>query len=82
VDELRAAVRNAAGTTPQEVILTTRMNQAKALLAESELPVAVIAREVGYEDPAYFSRLFSTRVGQPPRMFRRIGSITGPRSSF
>jgi AraC-like DNA-binding protein len=82
VDELRAAVRNAAGTTPQEVILTTRMNQAKALLAESDLPVAVIAREVGYEDPAYFSRLFSARVGQPPRTFRRIGSITGPRSSF
>jgi AraC-like DNA-binding protein len=82
VDELRAAVRNAAGTTPQEVILTTRMNQAKALLAESDLPVAVIAREVGYEDPAYFSRLFSARVGHAPRTFRQIGSITGPRSSF
>jgi transcriptional regulator GlxA family with amidase domain len=82
VDELRAEVRNAAGTTPQEVILTTRINQAKALLAESDLPVAVIAREVGYDDPAYFSRLFSARVGQAPRTFRRIGSLTGPRSSF
>ncbi|MFI5713525.1 AraC family transcriptional regulator [Kribbella sp. NPDC051620] len=82
VDELRAATRSASGSTPQEVILTTRMNQAKALLAESDLPVAVVAREIGYDDPAYFSRLFSARVGQAPRTFRRIGSISGPRSSF
>jgi AraC-like DNA-binding protein len=82
VDELRAATRRATASTPQEVILTTRMNEAKALLAESDLPVAVVAREVGYDDPAYFSRLFSTRVGQAPRTFRRIGSINGPGSSF
>lgn len=81
VDELRAAARR-AGSTPQEVILTTRMNQAKALLAESELPIALVAREVGYDDPAYFSRLFSARVGQAPSTFRRIGSLSGRRSSF
>lgn len=75
VEELRTATRRAAAATPQEVILTTRMNEAKALLAESGLPVAVVAREVGYDDPAYFSRLFSARVGQAPRTFRRIGSI-------
>jgi len=82
VEELRAATRQASASTPQEVILTTRMNEAKALLAESDLPVAAVAREVGYEDPAYFSRLFSARVGQAPRTFRQIGSIGGQRSSF
>jgi AraC-like DNA-binding protein len=82
VDALREAVRKATGSTPQEVILTTRLNEAKALLAESDLPVATIARQVGYDDPAYFSRLFTARVGQPPRTFRRIGSISPPRSSF
>lgn len=82
VEELRAATRQASASTPQEVILTTRMNEAKALLAETDLPVAAVAREVGYDDPAYFSRLFSARVGQAPRTFRRIGSIGGLRSSF
>ncbi|GAA1558497.1 helix-turn-helix domain-containing protein [Kribbella sancticallisti] len=82
VDGLREAVRSATGSTPQEVILTTRLNEAKALLAESDLPVAAIARRVGYDDPAYFSRLFSARVGQAPRTFRRIGSISPPSSSF
>ncbi|MEV8374840.1 AraC family transcriptional regulator [Kribbella sp. NPDC056861] len=81
IDDLRATTRQ-TGSTPQEVILTTRINQAKALLAETDLPIAAIARQVGYDDPAYFSRLFSARVGQPPRTFRRIGSISGPRSSF
>ena len=82
VHDLRESVRSAAGVTPQEVILTTRLNTAKALLAESDLPVAAIAREVGYEDPAYFSRLFAARAGQPPRAFRRIGSLAGRKSSF
>ncbi|QNE20713.1 AraC family transcriptional regulator [Kribbella qitaiheensis] len=82
VAELRDAVRKATGSTPQEVVLTARLNEAKTLLAESELPVAVIARQVGYDDPAYFSRLFSTRVGQSPREFRRFGSIAAPISSL
>jgi AraC-like DNA-binding protein len=82
VAELRDAVRLSTGSTPQEVILTTRLNVAKALLAETDLPVAAIARDVGYDDPAYFSRLFTARVGQPPRTFRRIGSPRPPISSF
>ncbi|WP_112246181.1 helix-turn-helix domain-containing protein [Kribbella monticola] len=80
--ELREAVRRATGSTPQEVVLTARLNEAKTLLAESELPVAVIGRQVGYDDPAYFSRLFSARVGQSPREFRRFGSVGGRKSSF
>lgn len=82
VDTLRDTVRKATGSTPQDVILTTRLNEAKALLADSDLPVAAIARQVGYDDPAYFSRLFTTRVGTPPRTFRQIGSISTRRSSF
>jgi AraC-like DNA-binding protein len=80
--ELREAVRRATGSTPQEVVLTARLNEAKTLLAESDLPVAAIARQIGYDDPAYFSRLFSARVGQSPRAFRRFGSIAGRKSSF
>lgn len=82
VTELREAVRRATGSTPQEVVLTARLNEAKTLLAESDLPIATIARQVGYDDPAYFSRLFSARVGQSPREFRRVGSIAGPNSSL
>lgn len=82
VRELREAVRRTTGSTPQELVLTTRLNTAKALLAEEDLSVAAIARRVGYDDPAYFTRLFTARVGLSPRAFRRSGSISGRISSF
>ena len=82
VSELREAVRRTTGSTPQELVLTTRLNTAKALLAEEDLSVATIARRVGYDDPAYFTRLFTARVGLSPRAFRRSGSISGLISSF
>ncbi|MFF2384148.1 AraC family transcriptional regulator [Streptomyces sp. NPDC058108] len=68
--ELRAAVRRAAGRSPKEYLLAVRLGRAKELLAATELPVAAVARRVGYDDPAYFSRLFTRRVGIAPVRFR------------
>ncbi|GAA0596951.1 hypothetical protein GCM10009534_34170 [Kribbella sandramycini] len=82
VRELRDVVRREAGVTPQELVLRTRLSTAKALLVEEELSVAAVARRVGYDDPAYFSRLFTARTGSSPRAFRRSGSIAGAISSF
>ncbi|MFI1887585.1 helix-turn-helix domain-containing protein [Streptomyces jumonjinensis] len=69
--ELRAAVRRGAGCSPKDYLLSLRLGRAKELLAATELPVAAVARRVGYEDPAYFSRLFTRRVGTAPIRFRR-----------
>ncbi|MFG2191080.1 helix-turn-helix domain-containing protein [Streptomyces sp. NPDC048639] len=68
--ELRAAVRRAAGCSPKDYLLGIRLGRAKELLAATELPVAAVARRVGYDDPAYFSRLFTRRVGTAPVRFR------------
>ncbi|HEX6445598.1 MAG TPA: AraC family transcriptional regulator [Streptosporangiales bacterium] len=70
VKALRAAVRAVAGCGPRELVLRVRLNEAKTLLAESHASVARVARMVGYDDPAYFSRLFTRRVGITPRDFR------------
>ena len=40
------------------------------MLDSSDLGVGEIARSVGYEDPLYFSRLFSKTVGSSPRGYR------------
>ncbi|MFE1793688.1 helix-turn-helix domain-containing protein, partial [Streptomyces sp. NPDC059525] len=58
-------------------LLGIRLTRAKELLARTDLPVAGIARRVGYEDPAYFSRLFSRRVGMAPVRFRAQQSVRG-----
>lgn len=76
VSRLRSATRNVSGLTPQKIILGVRLNDAKALLTGSTLTVATIAHRIGYDDPAYFSRLFAARVGVSPREFRNHGTVT------
>ncbi|POX40336.1 AraC family transcriptional regulator [Streptomyces sp. Ru73] len=76
--ELRTAVRRGAGCSPKDYLLGIRLGRAKELLAATELPVAAVARRVGYDDPAYFSRLFTRRVGTAPVRFRRQQGRTVP----
>ncbi|MGW7573721.1 helix-turn-helix domain-containing protein [Streptomyces sp. NPDC054765] len=77
--ELRTAVRRGAGCSPKDYLLGIRLGRAKELLVGTELPVAAVARRVGYDDPAYFSRLFTRRVGTAPVRFRdrQIRSVPG-----
>ncbi|MBV7668107.1 AraC family transcriptional regulator [Streptomyces halstedii] len=78
---LRTAVRRGAGVGPKEYLLNIRLGRAKELLAATDLPVAAVARGVGYDDPAYFSRLFARRVGTAPVRFREQqgrGTPDGP----
>ncbi|MYW69348.1 helix-turn-helix domain-containing protein [Streptomyces sp. SID8379] len=70
-DALTAAVRTATGCTPTEYLLRRRMARARTLLTTTDLTVAAVGRRVGYDDPAYFSRLFARRVGAPPSVYRR-----------
>lgn len=48
-----------------------RMEEAKRLLAETDLKVAAVAVQAGYDDPAYFYRVFRREVGVTPSHYRR-----------
>lgn len=76
--ELRTAVRRGAGCSPKDYLLGIRLGRAKELLVATELPVAAVARRVGYDDPAYFSRLFTRRVGTAPYASATARSATSP----
>lgn len=76
--ELRTAVRRSVGCSPKDYLLGVRLRRAKELLAGTALPVASVARRVGYRDPAYFSRLFTRRVGMAPVRFRALQCSTVP----
>lgn len=59
------------GMSPHAYRMQMRMTAAKALLTDSSLTVERIAKEVGYDDPYYFSRVFRNKSGFSPRQYRR-----------
>lgn len=48
-----------------------RTTQAAKLLGETDLPIKSIASQVGYNDPLYFSKVFSNQFGYSPKIFRK-----------
>lgn len=59
------------GTSPLQLQREARMQQAKSLLAASELAVADVGRRVGFEELPAFSRLFRALVGMSPSDYRK-----------
>jgi transcriptional regulator GlxA family with amidase domain len=61
----------AAGMAPLEYVHTLRIEEAKQMLEASDAPVEAIAEEVGYEDAAFFARLFRRKVMLTPAQYRK-----------
>ena len=62
---------NVTGTTPKQYILGLRLEYARDLLLETELPVAHIAERCGFADAFYFSRCFKSRFFASPQQYRK-----------
>ena len=58
------------GYSPIKHFLHMKIEYACQLLDSSEISVKAIAAELGYDDPLYFSRLFSKTMGMSPRAYR------------
>ncbi|MDM1555825.1 helix-turn-helix domain-containing protein [Chryseobacterium indologenes] len=69
---LTEAVREVTGKPAQHWILQEILIEAKRLLAFTHLTIKEIAYELGYNDHAYFSRLFSKLEDQSPSAFRNF----------
>jgi YesN/AraC family two-component response regulator len=48
-----------------------RIDQAKRWLEKSRLPVDEVSWQIGYEDPAFFRRLFKRLTGMTPSAYRK-----------
>lgn len=67
---LGKACRQAYGVSVKIFIDQRRLLEAKRLLLFTVRSVEDIAYEIGFHDPAYFSRFFNTRTGLPPGEWR------------
>ncbi|MEG1545145.1 MAG: response regulator, partial [Tannerellaceae bacterium] len=65
-------IKEITGMTPNDYILSYKMNKAKLLLHDNNnQPIAEIAYRLGYSDPAYFSRSFKKIVGVSPQLYKK-----------
>lgn len=60
------------GKTTQEHIHLQLIGKAKSLLWSSEMSISEIAYHLGFEHPSHFTKLFKSKIGQPPRAFRNL----------
>ncbi len=63
---LQRGFKRALDCTPRELLLTVRMREAKRLLKTGLHRVSEVAYQVGFEDPAHFSRRFKAYYGRSP----------------
>ena len=65
--------RRMANLASKEVIHDRLLQEARRQLRFSAMPISEISYQLGFVDPAYFSRFFTKRTGTPPSQFRLAG---------
>ena len=69
---LKRRFKSATGSSLIEYIQNLRVEESKRQLENSNTPVDDISVNVGYEDPAFFRRLFKRSTGLTPSQYRRM----------
>ena len=67
------------GTSPHHFLACLRVQRAKELLLNTEVPITEICMQVGYSSLGSFSATFSALVGVSPQQFRRLPKRLTPR---
>ena len=69
---LKRRFKMATGSTLIGYVQNLRIEEAKRILETETTPLEDIAAEVGYENPAFFRRLFRRCTGLTPGQYRRM----------
>jgi len=67
----------ATGIAPLDYVQRLRIEYAKRRLEQSDTPTDQISWAVGYEDPAFFRKLFRRVTGVSPAVYRRRYRVPG-----
>ena len=69
-----AQFRTATGFSPHSYILHTRIEHAKAALANSNMKLAEVALSTGFQSQAHFTTVFKRVAGETPGAWRRANA--------
>jgi AraC family transcriptional regulator len=64
------AFRQTLGLPPHQYVVQRRIERAKSLLRESDVPISEVANRIGCSSAASFSVLFQRATGMTPRNYR------------
>ena len=70
------------GQTPMQYALTLKIDKAKMLIEQTDLPIAAIMEDLGFFDSAHFSKVFKAHTGYAPKIFRRKNGYRKANSPF
>lgn len=62
--------KRTTGTTPHQYLINFRVERAKALLTESEIPLVEVSSRAGFSHQSHFTRLFRRLTGMTPQSYR------------
>ena len=70
--KLAALFKSVEHATPHEYARALRMERARALLAQTDLPLSAVSQLVGFQRQGSFSEAFKARYGVTPRDYRAL----------
>ena len=71
---LNRIAHQSAGQSASQLINERMLREARRMLIYTNLTAAQIAYDLGFSDPAHFSRVFTKGTGTPPKLFRKMVS--------
>lgn len=69
ISSFKHTFKSILGISPQSYLINIRLERAKTLILTTNDSIKDIAYSVGYDDPFYFSRLFTKKYGISPKKF-------------
>lgn len=78
VPYLSKLIKERFGKSFKELVVEARLDKARALFLDTDMPIGEIIRSVGYENESYFHRIFRERYGVTPLAMRKTNEPKTP----
>ena len=70
--QMTRLIKEATGKTFTEIIIYQRINKAKMLLREKDLPIEEVSEMSGFSSPNHFRKMFERQTGKTPSQYRAL----------
>lgn len=74
-DYISRIFKKEKGVSISSYLLARRVEEAKKLLVQSDLPINAVSISVGYSNFSYFTKMFKENTGYSPLEYRRMATI-------